>query len=177
VAEEVLDEVKRQVTTLPRRQIAEASLEAFGATVVVRDLDEAADLGNQLAPEHLELMVKDPWALLPRVKHAGAIFMGGTSPEVLGDYVAGPNHVLPTSGTARFASSLSVDDFQRRTSLIAFSRETLEALTPAMVELARLEGLEAHARAATIRCEGRGPTCEVREEPTPHPAPRTPHVP
>jgi histidinol dehydrogenase len=122
-------------------------------------------------------MVKDPWALLPRVKHAGAIFMGGTSPEVLGDYVAGPNHVLPTSGTARFASSLSVDDFQRRTSLIAFSREALEALEPAMVELARLEGLEAHARAATIRCEGRGPKCEVREEPTPHPAPRTPHVP
>jgi histidinol dehydrogenase len=177
VAEEVLDEVKRQVTTLPRRQIAEASLEAFGATVVVRDLNEAADLANQLGPEHLELMVKDPWALLPRVKHAGAIFMGGTSPEVLGDYVAGPNHVLPTSGTARFASCLSVDDFQRRTSLIAFSRETLEALTPAMVELARLEGLEAHARAATIRCEGRGPTCEVREEPTLHPTPRTPHVP
>lgn len=151
MAEGVLDEVKRQVAMLPRRQIAEASLEEFGATVVVKDLDEAAALCNQLAPEHLELLVKDPWGLLPRVKHAGAIFLGGTSPEVFGDYLAGPSHVLPTGGTARFASPLSVDDFQRRTSLIACSREKLEALESAMVELARLEGFEAHARAAMIR--------------------------
>lgn len=151
LAEGVADEVKRQVAMLPRRAIAEASLEEFGAAVVVKDVAEAVELANQLAPEHLELLVKDPWALLPRVKHAGAIFMGGTSPEVLGDYLAGPNHVLPTGGTARFASSLSVDDFQRRTSLIAFSQEKLEALEPAVVELARLEGLEAHARAAAIR--------------------------
>lgn len=151
LAEGVADEVKRQVAMLPRRAIAEASLEEFGAAVVVKDIAEAVELANQLAPEHLELLVKDPWALLPRVKHAGAIFMGGTSPEVLGDYLAGPNHVLPTGGTARFASSLSVDDFQRRISLIAFSQEKLEALEPAVVELARLEGLEAHARAAAIR--------------------------
>jgi len=134
-------------------------------------------VANQVAPEHLELFVRDPWGLLPRITHAGAIFMGGASPEVVGDYLAGPSHVLPTGGTARFASPLSVDDFQRRTSLISFSQEKLEALAPAMVELARLEGLEAHAKAATIRCEGRGPKCEVREEPTPHPAPRTTHVP
>ena len=151
LAEGVLDEVKRQVAMLPRRQIAEASLEEFGATVVVRDLDEAAALCNQLAPEHLELLVKDPWGLLPLVKHAGAIFLGGTSPEVFGDYLAGPSHVLPTAGTARFASPLSVDDFQRRTSLIACSGEKLESLESAMVELARLEGFEAHARAAIIR--------------------------
>lgn len=151
LAAEVSEEVKRQMAMLPRRQIAEASLGVYGAAVVVKDLDEAVGLANQIAPEHLELLVKDPWGLLSRIKHAGAIFMGGTSPEVLGDYLAGPNHVLPTGGTARFASPLSVDDFQRRTSLIAFSQEKLEALEPALVELARLEGLEAHARAAAIR--------------------------
>jgi histidinol dehydrogenase len=151
LAAEVSEEVKRQMAMLPRRQIAEASLEVYGAVVVVKDLDEAVGLANQIAPEHLELLVKDPWGLLPRIKHAGAIFMGGTSPEVLGDYLAGPNHVLPTGGTARFASPLSVDDFQRRTSLIAFSQAKLEALEPTLMELARLEGLEAHARAAAIR--------------------------
>jgi len=151
LAAEVSEEVKQQIAMLPRRQIAEASLEVYGAAVVVKDLDEAVGLANQIAPEHLELLVKDPWGLLPRIKHAGAIFMGGTSPVVLGDYLAGPNHVLPTGGTARFASPLSVDDFQRRTSLIAFSQAKLEALEPAVVELARLEGLEAHARAAAIR--------------------------
>ncbi|MGB4782148.1 histidinol dehydrogenase, partial [Candidatus Methylomirabilis sp.] len=151
LAEEVVDEVKRQVALLPRRQIAETSLEQFGAAVIVKGLDEAATLANEVAPEHLELLVKDPWGLLPQIRHAGAIFMGGASPEVVGDYLAGPNHVLPTGGTARFASPLSVDDFQHRTSLIAFSRKKLEALEPTLVELARLEGLEAHARAASIR--------------------------
>ena len=151
LAEEVLEEVKLQVAVLPRRQIAEASLDVYGAAIVVKDLREAAEVANQVAPEHLELLVNDPWGLLPRIKHAGAIFMGGASPEVLGDYLAGPSHVLPTGGTARFASPLSVDDFQRRTSLIAFSQEKLETLEPALVELARLEGLEAHAKAATIR--------------------------
>lgn len=151
LAEEVVDEVKRQVALLPRRQIAETSLEQFGAAVVVKGLDEATTLVNEVAPEHLELLVKDPWGLLPQIRHAGAIFMGGASPEVVGDYLAGPNHVLPTGGTARFASPLSVDDFQRRTSLIAFSQQKLEALEPTLVELARLEGLEAHARAASIR--------------------------
>ena len=151
LAEEVVDEVKRQVALLPRRQIAETSLEQYGAAVVVKGLAEAATLANEVAPEHLELLVKDPWGLLPQIRHAGAIFMGGASPEVVGDYLAGPNHVLPTGGTARFASPLSVDDFQHRTSLIAFSRQKLEALEPTLVELARLEGLEAHARAASIR--------------------------
>ncbi|PTL36071.1 histidinol dehydrogenase [Candidatus Methylomirabilis limnetica] len=151
LAEEVVDEVKRQVALLPRRQIAETSLEQFGAVVVVKGLHEAATLSNEVSPEHLELQVKDPWGLLPQIRHAGAIFMGGASPEVVGDYLAGPNHVLPTGGTARFASPLSVDDFQHRTSLIAFSQQKLEALEPTLVELARLEGLEAHARAASIR--------------------------
>jgi histidinol dehydrogenase len=151
LAQEVSDEVVRQVATLPRRAIAQASLDAFGAAVVVSDLDEAVDLANQFAPEHLELLVEDPWRLLSRIRCAGAVFMGGWSPEVVGDYLAGPNHVLPTGGTARFASPLSVDEFQRRTSLIAFSREHLESLESAVTELARLEGLEAHARAAEIR--------------------------
>ncbi len=151
LAAEVVAEVTRQVASLPRRQIAEASLERFGAAVVVKGLDEAAAIANEVAPEHLELLVKDPWGLLPQIRRAGAIFMGGASPEVLGDYLAGPNHVLPTSGTARFASPLSVADFQRQSSLIAFSRPKLEALEPTLVELARLEGLEAHARAASIR--------------------------
>jgi histidinol dehydrogenase len=151
LAAEVVDEVTRQVALLPRRQIAEASLKQFGAAVVVKGLDEAATLCNEVAPEHLELLVKDPWGLLPRIRRAGAIFMGGASPEVVGDYLAGPNHILPTGGTARFASPLSVADFQRQSSLIAFSRQKLEALEPTLVELARLEGLEAHARAASIR--------------------------
>ena len=162
LAEEVMDEVKRQVALLPRRQIAESSLEQFGAAVIVNELDEAATIANEVAPEHLELLVKDPWGLLPHIKHAGAIFMGSASPEVVGDYLAGPNHVLPTGGTARFASPLSVDDFQRRTSLIAFTQAKIEALEPTLVELARLEGLEAHARAASIRCEERQDQCEVR---------------
>jgi histidinol dehydrogenase len=151
LAAEVVDEVTRQVALLPRRQIAEASLEQFGAAIVVKGLDEAATLANEVAPEHLELLVKDPWGLLPQIRRAGAIFMGSASPEVVGDYLAGPNHILPTGGTARFASPLSVADFQRQSSLIAFSRQKLEALEPTLVELARLEGLEAHARAASIR--------------------------
>lgn len=151
LAAEVVDEVTRQVALLPRRQIAEASLEQFGAAVVVKGLDEGATLCNEVAPEHLELLVKDPWGLLPQIRRAGAIFMGDASPEVVGDYLAGPNHILPTGGTARFASPLSVADFQRQSSLIAFSRQKLEALEPTLVELARLEGLEAHARAASIR--------------------------
>lgn len=151
LAAEVVDEVTRQVALLPRRQIAEASLEQFGAAVVVKGLGEAATLCNEVAPEHLELLVKDPWGLLPQIRRAGAIFMGDASPEVVGDYLAGPNHILPTGGTARFASPLSVADFQRQSSLIAFSRQKLEALEPTLVELARLEGLEAHARAASIR--------------------------
>lgn len=151
LAAEVVDEVTRQVALLPRRQIAEASLKQFGAAVVVKGLDEAAILCNEIAPEHLELLVKDPWGLLPQIRHAGAIFMGGASPEVVGDYLAGPNHILPTGGTARFASPLSVADFQHQSSLIAFSRQKLETLEPTLVELASLEGLEAHARAASIR--------------------------
>jgi histidinol dehydrogenase len=151
LAAEVVDEVTRQVALLPRRQIAEASLKQFGAAVVVKGLDEAAAIANEVAPEHLELLVKDPWGLLPQIRHAGAIFMGSASPEVVGDYLAGPNHILPTGGTARFASPLSVADFQHQSSLIAFSRQKLETLEPTLVELARLEGLEAHARAASIR--------------------------
>jgi len=151
LAEAVVNELKCQVAQLPRRKTAEASLEQFGAAVVVKGLDEAAALSNDIAPEHLELLVRDPWGLLPKIRRAGAIFMGEASPEAVGDYLAGPNHVLPTGGTARFASPLSVADFQRHSSLIAFSRQKLETLEPAIVELARLEGLEAHARAATIR--------------------------
>lgn len=151
LAEAVVGEVTRQVALLPRRKTAEASLEQFGAAIVVKGLDEAAAFCNEIAPEHVELLVRDPWGLLPEIRRAGAVFMGDASPETVGDYLAGPNHTLPTGGTARFASPLSVSDFQRQSSLIAFSPEKLKALEPSLVELARLEGLEAHARAASIR--------------------------
>ena len=141
----------RQLETLPRRAIAEQSLQANGALIRVANLDDAVTLANLLAPEHLELLVAAPAALLPRVKHAGAIFLGGHTPEVVGDYVAGPNHVLPTAGTARFASPLSTDDFVKRSSVIEYSRGGLRAAAPHLTTLARIEGLAGHGNAAALR--------------------------
>ena len=123
LAERVAEEVDRQCRRLPRREIAEASIKNFGAVCVVKDMEEAVSTANQLAPEHLELMVRDPWHWLAKIKHAGAVFLGEHSPEPLGDYWAGPNHVLPTSGTARFFSPLSVDQFVKKTSVISYSPE------------------------------------------------------
>jgi histidinol dehydrogenase len=141
----------RQVATLPRRRIVEASIGGRGALVRVRDLTEACELANRIAPEHLELAVADPQALLARIRHAGAIFMGHHASEALGDYCAGPNHVLPTSRTARFSSPLGVYDFQKRSSLIGVTPAGAATLGRTAATLARAEGLEAHALSAEWR--------------------------
>ena len=143
----------RQLAALPRREIAAQSVRDNGALIAVATLDDAVDLANRLAPEHLELLVRVPAALLPRVRHAGAIFMGGHTPEVVGDYVAGPNHVLPTGGTARFSSPLSTEDFVKRSSVIEYSAAGLAAALPHLRTLTRVEGLAGHGMAADIRQE------------------------
>lgn len=146
-------ELEKQVALLPRRAVAEASLAAYGAIICVDNLDQALVLANRIAPEHLELMIRDPWAALPKVRHAGAIFMGAHSAEALGDYFAGPNHVLPTMGTARFASALSTDTFCKRSSIIAASPAFASRHAADVARLARLEGLEGHARSALLRAD------------------------
>ncbi len=147
-------ELARQRDILPRKEIARAALSRYGAIIAVPHLDMALELVNRIAPEHLELLIADPWAVLPRVRHAGAVFLGHYSPEPIGDYFAGPNHVLPTMGTARFSSALSVDTFCKKTSIIAASRTFCAAGAEAVARLARLEGLEAHARSALCRLDG-----------------------
>ena len=150
-AQAVQRSMKRQIERMPRRAIIEASLAHRGALITVRDVDEACALANRIAPEHLELAVADPESLLPKIRHAGAIFLGHHASESLGDYCAGPNHVLPTSRTARFSSPLGVHDFQKRSSLIAVSREGAQKLGRVAATLARAEGLEAHAQSAEWR--------------------------
>jgi histidinol dehydrogenase len=144
-------EVDRQLATLPRREIASASLSSHGALVHVADLAQAVELANALAPEHLELQTADPEQLLPSVRHAGAIFLGRYTPEVLGDYVAGPSHVLPTGGTARFSSVLGTEDFVKRCSVLGFSARGLATALPHVQALASIEGLEGHGAAAALR--------------------------
>jgi len=139
---------------MERSAIVDASLRRRGALIKTRDLDEAIAIVNRIAPEHLELAVRDPDALLPLVRHAGAIFVGAHSAEVLGDYVAGPSHVLPTSGAARFSSPLGVYDFQKRSSIIRCSEQGASELGRVAATLARGEGLTAHARAAEYRIRG-----------------------
>lgn len=151
LARAVIDAVASQLDNLPRREIAARSLANYGAVVVVADLDAALDLANDLAPEHLELYIADAWSWLGRVENAGAIFLGPYSSEPLGDYLAGPSHVLPTGGTARFYSPLSVATFMKRSSLIAASPSYLQAAGGFIQDLARAEGLEAHARAIARR--------------------------
>jgi histidinol dehydrogenase len=149
--ESVAASMARQIVALPRRDVIVASLAKRGALIQVRDLREACELVNRIAPEHLELSVAKPDALLPKIRHAGAIFLGRDSSEALGDYCAGPNHVLPTSRTARFSSPLGVYDFQKRSSVIRVSRKAAAKLGAVAAELARGEGLTAHARAAELR--------------------------
>ena len=151
LAERVSAEVECQLSTLPREAIARASIEHNGRIIITDDLLCAIDLANDLAPEHLELCVKEPERYLAYVKNAGSVFLGNDCPESLGDYLAGPNHTLPTSGTARFSSPLSVDDFVKKTQYTYFSREALAELSDKIAVFARAEGLEAHARAALIR--------------------------
>jgi histidinol dehydrogenase len=150
-ADAVAAAVERQLAALPRQAIARASWRDFGAIVVVPDLDHAPALVDRLAPEHVELLVAEPRALAERIRHAGAIFLGPHTPEVIGDYVGGPNHVLPTDRTARFASGLSVYDFLKRTTLLACTAESFAALGPPAVALAHAEGLAGHARAVMLR--------------------------
>ncbi len=152
-AEAVQAEVLRQLKELPRRETAAQALERYGAVVVVPDLPAAAALANRIAPEHLELLVADPWGLLPALRVAGALFLGAHSPEVAGDYLAGPNHVLPTAGSARWSSPLSVDDFQKRSSLVSLRPEALMRWREPLLQLARQEGLEGHARSIAVRTE------------------------
>ena len=153
LARAVAGELEKQTAELPRADIARASLTGYGAIFSVPDLATAMELANAIAPEHLELLVDDPWALLPLVRHAGAVFMGHYSAEPLGDYFAGPNHVLPTMGTARFSSALSVQTFCKKTSVIAASAAFARGGAEAVARLARLEALEGHARSALCRLE------------------------
>ncbi len=150
-ADRVADAVDRQLATLPRAETAGESWRRHGAIIVVASLDKAVDLANRIAPEHIELAVDDPDALLDRLRNAGAAFLGRHTPEAIGDYVGGPNHVLPTAGSARFASGLSVLDFMKRTSVLRLDADQLTALGPAAVTLAGAEGLDAHARSITVR--------------------------
>jgi histidinol dehydrogenase len=151
LARDVLSEVELQLRELPRAPIARASLATRGALIVTRDLEEALDLANRFAPEHLELFMQDAERWLPRVEHAGAVFLGPMNPVPLGDYIAGPSHVLPTGGTARFFSALGVEAFLKRISVIRLGNTSLEGVGPHAARLAEMEGLEGHARAIRMR--------------------------
>ncbi|NJI53192.1 histidinol dehydrogenase [Bacillus subtilis] len=151
LAETVSAEVNKQLETLPRREIAEASVRDYGRIYVAETMVEAIETVNTLAPEHLEIITQSPEALLGSIKHAGAIFLGRYSPEPVGDYFAGPNHVLPTNGTARFSSPLNVTDFQKKSSIISYSQSAFEEHAESIAAFARLEGLEAHARSIEAR--------------------------
>jgi len=148
---QVADSIEAHLSVLPRAAIARASVETHGALIHVQNLDEAADVVNVIAPEHLELALEDPDTILPSIRHAGAIFIGHFVPEALGDYIAGPNHVLPTNRTARFSSPLGVYDFQKRSSVIRATREAVEKIGPAAAHLAHREGLQAHALTLELR--------------------------
>jgi len=152
-ARRVAAELQRQLDELPKKQIAKRALLAGGALIITRTLREAVGVANELAPEHLELFVHNPWDVLPLVRNAGAVFMGYHAAEPLGDYIAGPNHVLPTGGTARFSSALGVDDFIKKTSLLYFSPAGIQGLGQEVIRLARSEDLEAHARSVAQRLD------------------------
>ncbi len=153
LARDVADEIKGQIEKLPRRRIIAKSLVQYGAILVVDDLDEACAIVNEIAPEHLEIVTRDEEALAAKVRHAGAIFFGSFTPEALGDYFAGPNHILPTGGAARFSSALGVYDFMRRTNMLRYSRDEFSGAAEKIAALAEAEGLAAHGRSALIRIE------------------------
>lgn len=144
-------ELDKQTENLSRKEIIKRSFDNFGAIIIVNDFDEATQLSNQIAPEHLEICTNSPFEILPKIKNAGAVFLGHYSPEPLGDYMAGPNHVLPTGGTAKFFSPLSIDDFIKKSSIISFSKEALNVLHKDIIEFANSEGLTAHANAVKVR--------------------------
>ncbi len=151
LAQAVRDELERQIPLLPREEIARASIDRNGKIILTENLDRAIEMANQLAPEHLELCVDNPFDYLDKILHAGSIFLGRSCPEALGDYFAGPNHTLPTSGTARFMSPLSVDDFVKRSQFTYYTSAALEKVSEKVALFARQEGLEAHARSALSR--------------------------
>jgi histidinol dehydrogenase len=151
VAQAVSQAVERQLGQLPRADIARESWETFGAIIVLKSLDEAPPLVDRVAPEHLEIATEDPDALMNNIRNAGAIFLGRYTPEAIGDYVAGSNHVLPTARSARFSSGLGVLDFMKRTSILRLGPDALNELAPSAMTLAKAEGLDAHARSVSIR--------------------------
>ena len=151
IAQKTIEEIERQSLSLSRREMILDSLENFGAVIVCRDFEQMVQLANEIAPEHLEVMTENPQALLPKLVNAGSIFLGAYSPEPLGDYFAGPNHVLPTSGTARFFSPLSVDSFIKKSSYISYTRQALLKAKDDIIKLADTEGLTAHANAVKVR--------------------------
>ncbi|MBQ1358060.1 MAG: histidinol dehydrogenase [Oscillospiraceae bacterium] len=153
LAEETAMEIERQLPLLSRQEIARASIEQNGRIIITENIEEALDISNDLAPEHLELAVNDPFTLLGKIKHAGSVFLGRNTPEALGDYLAGPNHTLPTGGTARFSSPLSVDDFVKKIQVTSFTAEALDAVRRDIADFAMAEGLTGHAKSALIRGE------------------------
>ncbi len=153
IAERVSIEIERQLTLLPRRDILKQALDNHGLILVSESLEQAYELANVCAPEHLALMVRDPFGALGSIRNAGAVLLGDYSPQTLGDYAAGPSHTLPTSGTARFASPLHVDTFVKKTSFIYYTADALGEASPALIGFARAEGFDAHAEAVVVRCE------------------------
>ena len=153
LAEAVSKEVDLQLAKLTKREIAEKSLENYGRIIITKNLDEAIDIANDIAPEHLELMIAEPFLYVNSIKNTGAIFVGENTPEPLGDYYAGPNHTLPTNGTAKFSSPLSVDDFIKKTSVIYYSKDALKEVKDTIVEISESEGLTAHSNSIKIRFE------------------------
>ena len=151
LAQAAVREIERQLADVRRAEIARESLAKFGAVIVVQDMGVAIEMANRIAPEHLELQIKNPFDVLGKIRNAGAIFLGKYTPEPVGDYIAGPNHVLPTAGTARFASALSVDNFIKKTSLIQYTKKAFQHAAPDIIRLAEIEGLGAHARSIKVR--------------------------
>ncbi|MDR0999800.1 MAG: histidinol dehydrogenase [Clostridiales bacterium] len=151
LARQVAEEVDRQMAVLPRKEIINKSIKDYGAIIIVSDLKQAMGISNSIAPEHLEIATDNPFALLPLVQNAGSVFLGHFSPEPLGDYMAGPNHILPTDGTARFFSAQSVDDFIKKTGIVSFSKEALAPLAKDIIIFAEAERLSAHANAIRVR--------------------------
>ncbi len=151
IAEKTREEIEKWLQTLQRKAIAEVSIKERGAIILTRDMDEAVALMNQIAPEHLEIVTSHPFDLLPKIRHAGAIFMGAYTPEPIGDYIAGPNHTLPTGGTAKFYSPLSVDHFLKRSSIISMSKQGIDEIGEACALLAKTEGLGAHEASVKVR--------------------------
>jgi histidinol dehydrogenase len=152
-ARQVAEEVERQLALLPRQEIARESVENNGKIIVAENLMQAIEISNEIAPEHLEVCVDNPFDYLDKIRHAGSIFMGKYCPEALGDYLAGPNHTLPTSGTARFSSPLSVDDFVKKSQYTYYTADALKNIAKDVAYFAETEGLSGHARSATIRLE------------------------